>query len=401
MKYGRSFFDNYLERRGTRSIKWDGCNEKFGVDPGVEMLPMWIADMDFPAPTEVVEAMVERAAHGAYGYIINRPDSFLEAVVNWIRRRYHWEVKKEWIVFTPGVIPGFNVTYQNFSAPGDGVIVQTPIYYPFMDGIRNNGRTMVVNRLVETDRYYTMNFEELERQVQDPNNKILIMANPHNPTGRCWTAEELTRLGHLCADNDVLLICDEIHADLIMPETRYCSMGTLSEKIRSNTIFHYAPSKTFNLAGLQTAFAVIPNDAIRAKFEQGITANRIINMNWFGQAALEIAYNQCEDYVTGLCSYVGANMDYMAAYLREHLPQLKMRKSEGTYMVWVDFRGTGMTTEEIEHFIAHEAHIGVDMGTWFGPGGEGFLRFNLACPRSLVEKAMDMLKAALENRKAS
>ena len=397
MKYDKAFFDTYIERRGTRSIKWDGCNAKFGVDPDVEMLPMWIADTDFPAPTEVVETMVERAKHGAYGYVINRPDSFVQSIAGWISRRYGWEVKPEWIVFTPGVIPGFNIAYQRFSEPGDGVIVQTPIYYPFMDGVRNNGRNMVVNQLVETDGYYTINFDELEQQVKDPGNKILIMANPHNPTGRCWTREELERLGNLCADNDVLLICDEIHADLIMAGARHFSMGTISEKILQNTIFHYAPSKTFNLAGLQTAFAVIPNDAIRAKFEQGQTANRIINMNWFGQVALEIAYDQCEDYVTGLCEYVNANMDYVVDYIREKLPMLKLRKSEGTYMVWVDFRGTGMTTEEIEHFIAHKAHIGVDMGTWFGPGGEGWLRFNLACPRCLVERAMEMLAYALNN----
>ena len=397
MRYGKDFFDTYIERRGSRSIKWDGCNAKFGVDPDVEMLPMWIADMDFPAPAEVVEATVERAKHGVYGYIINRTDSFVESIRNWISRRYGWEVKPEWIVFTPGVIPGFNIAYQMFTQPGDGIIVQTPIYYPFMDGIRNNGRTMVVNQLKETDGYYTMDFDLLEQQVKDPANKILIMANPHNPTGRCWTREEQERLGNLCADNDVLLICDEIHADIIMAGARHCSMGTLSEKIRQNTIFHYAPSKTFNLAGLQTAFAVIPNDAIRAKFEQGQNANRIINMNWFGQVALEVAYDQCEEYVTGLCDYVNANMDYMVSYIREHLPMLKIRKSEGTYMVWVDFRGTGMTTEQIEHFIAHKAHIGVDMGTWFGPGGEGWLRFNLACPRSLLEKAMEMLTKALNN----
>lgn len=396
MKYGKEFFDTYLERRGTRSIKWDGCNEKFSVDPSVEMLPMWIADMDFRAPDEVVETVVERAKLGAYGYI-TKPDSFYQSIIDWIRRRYHWDVKKEWIIFTPGVIPGFNVAYQNFSASGDGIIVQTPIYYPFMDGIRNNGRKMVVNPLVEKDGYWTMDFGLLEQQVKDPANKILIMANPHNPTGRCWTREELERLGNLCADNGVLLICDEIHADLIMEGAAYHSMGTLSQKILNNTILHYAPSKTFNLAGLQTAFVVIPNDEIRAVFDRGMNANRIFNMNWFGQAALETAYNRCEDYVTGLCEYVNANMDYMEDYIREHLPMLKMRKSEGTYMVWVDFRGTGMTTEEIEHFIAHKAHIGVDMGTWFGPGGEGWLRFNLACPRSLVEKAMEMLKCAFHN----
>ncbi len=393
MAYDKAFFDTYLERRGTRSIKWDGCNEKFGVEASVEMLPMWIADMDFPAPKEVVNAVVERARHGAFGYI-TKPDSFFQAIISWIRRRYGWEVKKEWIVFTPGVIPGFNVAYQNFTAPGDGIITQTPIYYPFMDGIRNNGRTMVVNQLLDNDGYWTMNFAELQQQVKDPANKILIMANPHNPTGRCWTREELTKLGDLCADNGVLLICDEIHADLIMEGSTFCSMGTLSEKILQNTIFHYAPSKTFNLAGLQTAFAIIPNDDIRATFEKGMTANRIINMNWFGQVATEVAYNQCEDYVESLKAYVSANMDYMMDYLAKNLPQLKIKKSEGTYMVWVDFRGTGMTTEEIEHFIIHKAHIGVDLGTWFGPGGEGYLRFNLACPRCLVEKAMKMLHTA-------
>ena len=395
MSYGKEFFDTYVERRGSRCIKWDGCNAKFGVAPDVEMLPMWIADMDFKVPAEVSQAVVERAQHSVYGYIVGRPDSFIDAIVSWVQRRFKWSAKKEWIQFTPGVVPAFNIAYQNFSAPGDGIIVQTPAYYPFMDGVRNNGRKLVVNQLIETDGYYTINFEELEQQVKDPSNKILIMANPHNPTGRCLTAEDLTRLGELCADNGVLLICDEIHADLIMPGSQFCSMGTLSEKILQNTIFHYAPSKTFNLAGLQTAYVVIPNDAIRAQFERGQTANRIIGMNWFGQVALETAYNRCESYVDGLCAYVGANMDYVEQYLKEHHPMLKMRKSEGTYMIWVDFRGTGMTTEEIEHFIIHKAHIGVDMGTWFGPGGDGFLRFNLACPRCLVEKAMQMLTAAM------
>ena len=392
MKYGIEFFDTYIERRGTRSVKWDGCNEKFGVPADVDILPMWIADMDFKAPDEVVEAVTRRAGEGIYGYI-TKPDSFYESIVSWVARRYQWAVEREWITFTPGVIPGFNVAYQSFSNPGDGIIVQTPIYYPFMDGIHNNGRRMVVNPLIEREGEWYMDFDLLEQQVKDPRNKILIMANPHNPTGRCWTREELERLGDLCADNGVLVICDEIHADLIMEGASHCSMGTLSEKIKNNTIFHYAPSKTFNLAGLQTAYCIIPNPEILAVFERGMNANRIFNMNWFGQIALETAYNQCEDYVTGLCRYVSANMDYMADYLQNHLPMLKMKKSQGTYMVWVDFRGTGMTTEEIERFIIEKARIAVDMGTWFGPGGEGFLRFNLACPRCLVEEAMARLSS--------
>ena len=217
MKYGKEFFDTYVERRGSRCIKWDGCNAKFGVAPDVEMLPMWIADMDFKVPEEVAEAVIERAKHSVYGYIMGRPDSFIDAIVNWVQRRYGWTAHKEWVMFTPGVVPAFNIVYQNFSAPGDGIIVQTPAYYPFMDGVRNNDRKLVVNQLLEKDGYYTINFDELEQLVKDPANKILIIANPGNPTGRCWTAEELTRMGELCADNGVLMICDEIHADLIMP----------------------------------------------------------------------------------------------------------------------------------------------------------------------------------------
>ncbi|MBQ7896653.1 MAG: aminotransferase class I/II-fold pyridoxal phosphate-dependent enzyme, partial [Oscillospiraceae bacterium] len=213
-------------------------------------------------------------------------------------------------------------------------------------------------------------------------------------TGRCWSYEELKKIGELCADNNVLLIADEVHADLMIGGRKHISVGTLSKKITDNMILLNSPSKTFNLAGLQTAYAIIPNPEIRAKFEKGINANRIFNMNWFGQIALETAYNQCEEYVDALCRYVEANMDYVISYIEKNLPMLKIEKPEGTYMVWVDFRDTGMSTEEIERFIIEKAHIAVDMGTWFGKGGEGFLRFNLACPRSLVEQAMQQLSEA-------
>lgn len=397
MEYNQTFFDTYLERRGTRSSKWDGCNAKFGVDPSVELLPMWIADMDFRSPTEVVEALAQRVQTQAFGYT-TVPDSFYDAILSWVERRYHWKIQKEWIVFTPGVVPAFNVAYQAFTQPGDGIIVPSPSYYPFFDGVRNNGRKVVACPLVEADGYWTLDFDLLEQQVKDPDNKVLILSNPHNPTGRCWTAQELERLGTLCAENGVILLSDEIHADLIMEGGCHTCVGTLSQRIVDNTIFHFAPSKTFNLAGLQTAYTVIPNPELRQRFTVAITANRVINMNWFGQVALETAYNQCEGYVDALCRYVSANMDYMADYLKENLPMLKMRRSEGTYMVWVDFRGTGMTTEEIERFIIHDAHIAVDLGTWFGAGGAGFLRFNLACPRMLVERAMEQLTQAFRQR---
>lgn len=397
MEYNQTFFDTYLERRGTRSSKWDGCNARFGVDPSVELLPMWIADMDFRSPTEVVEALAQRVQTQAFGYT-TVPDSFYDAILSWVERRYHWKIQKEWIVFTPGVVPAFNVAYQAFTQPGDGIIVPSPSYYPFFDGVRNNGRKVVACPLVEADGYWTLDFDLLEQQVKDPDNKVLILSNPHNPTGRCWTAQELERLGTLCAENGVILLSDEIHADLIMEGGCHTCVGTLSQRIVDNTIFHFAPSKTFNLAGLQTAYTVIPNPELRQRFTAAITANRVINMNWFGQVALETAYNRCEGYVDALCRYVSANMDYMADYLKENLPMLKMRRSEGTYMVWVDFRGTGMTTEEIERFIIHDVHIAVDLGTWFGAGGAGFLRFNLACPRMLVERAMEQLTQAFRQR---
>lgn len=395
MEYTKEYFDYALDRRNTRSMKWDGCNAKFGVDPTVEMVPMWIADMDFRAPQEVVEALKQRVECQAYGYT-TKPDSFYDAIINWVDRHYHWKVQKDWIVFTPGVIPGYTIVIQSFTQPGDGIIVQTPVYYPFMDGVKNNGRKLVFNPLKEENGHWTMDFEDLEAKVKDPTNKLLILSNPHNPVGRAWTKEELEKLGNLCADHGVLLISDEIHADLMMGGHTHQAVCALSEKIRQNTITHYAPSKTFNLAGLQTAYAIIPNDEMREKYVKGLNANRIFNMNWFGSAALEAAYNHCDGYVTALCDYVTANIDYMDKFLKEKLPMLKMEKAEATYMVWVDFRGTGMTAEEIEHFIAHKAHIGTDMGSWFGPGGAGYLRFNLACPRALLEKALNQLEAAFK-----
>ncbi len=395
MEYTKEYFDYDLDRRNTRSMKWDGCNAKFGVDPSVEMVPMWIADMDFRAPQEVVEALKQRVECQAYGYT-TKPDSFYDAIISWVDRHYHWKIQKDWIVFTPGVIPGYTIVIQSFTKPGDGIIVQTPVYYPFMDGVNNNGRKLVLNPLKEENGHWTMDFEDLEAKVKDPANKLLILSNPHNPVGRAWTKEELETLGNLCADNNVILISDEIHADLMMGGHKHQAVSALSEKIRQNTITHYAPSKTFNLAGLQTAYAIIPNDEMRAQYVKGLNANRIFNMNWFGSAALEAAYNHCDGYVTALCDYVTANIDYMADFLKEKLPMLKMEKAEATYMVWVDFRGTGMSTEEIEAFIAQKAHIGTDMGSWFGPGGEGYLRFNLACPRKLLEKALNQLETALK-----
>lgn len=228
MSYEKSFFDTYIERRNTRSTKWDGCNARFGVDPSVEMLPMWVADMDFRSPSEVTEAVVERAKTGLYGYT-TKPDSFTDAIIGWVKRRYNWDIKKEWIVFTPGVMPGFNTAFQAFTDKGDGIIIQSPVYYPFADGIRNNGRHLVNNRLIEKDGTYSIDFELLEKQVKDPANKLMLISNPHNPVEKCWSEQELERLGTLCAENNVVLISDEIHADLIMKGAKHTAAASISE----------------------------------------------------------------------------------------------------------------------------------------------------------------------------
>ena len=394
MSYTGEFFDEYLDRRGTNCFKWDGIGEKFGVKHPEEIIPMWIADMDFRSPREVIDTIVERAQAQAYGYTIKKQE-FFDAIIQWVDRHYHWKIEKDWIVFTPGVIPGFYMAIQQFTKPGEGVIVQTPVYYPFMEGVENNDRKLVRNPLIEKDGYWTMDFEDLERKAQDPANKLMIISNPHNPVGRAWTVDELEKLVDICERNHVIVVSDEIHADLMMDGHEHHALCAVSEKARKFAITQYAPSKTFNLAGLQTSYAVIPDAQLREAFLRQQTANRLGAMNWFGAAALVTAYTKCDDYVTALCDYVSANMDYMVQFLKERLPELKMTKPEATYMVWVDFRGTGMSTEEIEKFILEKAHIATDMGSWFRDGGEGYLRFNLACPRSILEKALAQLEKAL------
>lgn len=396
MKYTKDYFDQYLERRGSDCFKWDGLKEKFGIKNTEEIIPMWIADMDFKAPQEVIDTIIEKAKSEAYGYTI-KTEKFYDAIINWVDRHYNWKIKKEWIIFTPGVIPGFNIAVQKFTQPGEGVIVQTPVYYPFMEAAKNNGRILVENPLLEKNGDWFMDFEDLEKKLKDPKNKVMILCNPHNPVGRAWKKEELKKLSDLCIENNVILISDEIHADLMMSKQKHNSICGTYKEMEEYTITHYAPSKTFNIAGLQTSYAIIPNPKIREAFVEQLNANRISSMNWFGGPALITAYTKCDEYVEALCSYVSSNMDYMKEFIDKKIPVLKMKKPEATYMVWVDFRGTGMNTKEIEAFIIDKAHIAVDMGSWFGTGGDGYLRFNLACPRSILEKALNQLEKAFKN----
>lgn len=381
---------------GSYSAKWQGFEEKF---PGYDVegaICMWVADMDFLCPHEVIAAVKTRAAHGIYGYTSSDAvKAFKRAAAGWFERRYNYKTHTEWMIFIGGVVPAINSAIQEFTEPGDGVVVQHPVYYPFTEGIKDCGRTPRINELIETNGYYTMDFEGLEKLVKNPKNKLMILSNPHNPVGRVWTRDELYRACKLCCDNDVLILSDEIHADLIMGNNKFVSAGALSERINQNLITAFAPSKTFNIAGLGASIIVVPNEGIRRRLERRMLINRYPASNVFGPIAGEAAYLYGDKYVDELTEYIEDNMDYAIEFTNKYLKGVRVVKPEGTYLVWFDFRETGMSTKEINSFILEKAKIAVDLGEWFGSGGEGFARFNFACPRSTVIAAMNRIKDAL------
>jgi cystathionine beta-lyase len=392
-------FDQIISRgedSGSYSAKWQGFEERFSGYNVEGAICMWVADMDFSCPHEVIAAVKTRAGHGIYGY--TSPDAvkaFKKAASGWFERRYNYKTHTDWMLFIGGVVPAINSAIQEFTEPGDGVIVQHPVYYPFTDGVKDCNRTLQVNKLIETNGYYTMDFEDLEKLVKDPANKLMILSNPHNPVGRVWTRDELYSVCKLCCDNDVYILSDEIHADLIMKNHRFVSAGTLSDQISQNLITAFAPSKTFNIAGLGVSIIVVPNEGIRRRLEKRMLMNRYPTSNVFGPIAGEAAYLYGDKYVDELMEYIEGNIDYAIEFTDKHLKGVRVTKPQGTYLVWFDFRGTGMSAREINSFLLEKAKIAVDLGEWFGSGGEGFARFNFACPRSTVITAMNRMKDAL------
>ena len=393
---GKYNFDQTISRTGTYSAKWQGFEKKF---PGYNVdgaLPMWVADMDFLCPQEVVSAVKKRAEHGIYGYTsVDAVDAFKKAASGWFERRYGYKTKTAWMIFIGGVVPSINSAIQEFTKEGDGVIVQQPVYYPFSEGIKNCGRTLRINRLIERNGRYDIDFENLEKLATEKSTKLIILSSPHNPVGRVWTKDELYRVCKICSKNNVLIFSDEIHADLIMKGYKFVSAGMLSEEISQNLIISFAPTKTFNIAGLGASIIVVPNIEIRDKLEKRLKINRYPGSNVFGPIAGEAAYLHGDTYVDELMEYIEANIDYAIQYAKKYLKGVRIIKPEGTYLAWVDFRGTGMKTNEIYSLILEKAKIAVDIGEWFGSGGEGFVRINFACPRSTVLVALERMKNAL------
>ena len=383
MKYD---FDKLINRADTNCVKYDLRKQVFG---NPDVLPMWVADMDFETPDFVRKAVIERAEHPVYGYHF-KDEAYFQSIKGWLARRHHWGVEQEWMSFTPGVVCGFTMAVLAFTKPGDEVIIQSPVYPPFHHAVTSQGRKLVYNTLVDRGEGYEMNFDQLVEQAKTA--KILILCNPHNPVGRCWTRNELLFLGEICMKNNLLVISDEIHCDLVLPGYRHLPFASLDKEFAQRSITFHAASKTFNLAGLATSTAIIPNEGLRKIYTDFVSNLEAHLGNIFGKVATQAAMIQGDEWLAQLLDYVQGNIDYVSDFLTANLPKVKFHKPQATYMMWLDFNGYGFAEEELWHKMTQEAQLGFNRGKDFGTEGSGFFRINLACPRATVEEAMRRLK---------
>ena len=392
MKYN---FDEIIDRTDYHSEKWDELKGKFGDIPE-DVLPMWVADMEFRAPKPVIEAIKKTAEHGIYGYT-SRPDSYYQAIIDWMEKRHNWKVKKDWLAFSPGVVPALSIIIRAFTQPGDKVIVQPPVYYPFFRIIENNGCHVVNNPLKLSNRKYFMDYDDLERKIDDPRVKLLILCSPHNPVGRVWQKEELIILGEICLEHKIMVISDEIHADILFKGYKHIPFASISPAFAHHSIICTAPSKTFNLAGLQTSTIIIPNKKYYKTYNNALDSLALDENNVFGLVALEAAYRYGEEWFEQLSSYLNENLEFLMKYFKEKIPKIEVIKPEGTYLVWLDCRQLGLSAKDLNNFMLNKARVALDDGYWFGTEGEGFMRMNIACPRSILEKALGRIEGAVDS----
>ncbi|HEY8910142.1 MAG TPA: MalY/PatB family protein [Desulfosporosinus sp.] len=385
-------FNRVIDRQNTNAIKLDFTKTVFGTD---DVLPMWVADMDFEAPQQVIEALLTKAKHGIFGYS-DGTESYYEAVIGWMSRRHNWRIEKDWICFSPGVVPALIWLVRAFVKPGEKVVLQSPVYPPFFRSIESNGAELLNNPLKLENGRYVIDFEDLEEKLKS-GAKMLILCNPHNPVGRVWNREELIRIGELCLKYQVIVVADEIHSDLVLPGQTHIPFATLSEEVAMNSIVCTAPSKTFNLAGLQTSNIIIPNPEYRRVFKEMLTQNGMGLPNVFGLVAMEAAYNEGEGWLDQLLEYLQENVKFLVHYLERNIPRVKVIIPEGTYLVWLDFRELGLKPKALQAFLLKEAHVAMNAGYTFGPGGEGFERLNIACPRSVLQEGLERIAQAVNS----
>ncbi|MFN8210748.1 MAG: PatB family C-S lyase [Bacteroidales bacterium] len=383
-------FDEVPSREGTNSIKYDLRKETFGSE---SVIPMWVADMDFKTPDFIIDALRTRLDHEILGYSF-RPSEYFDSLISWINRRHNWQIEKEWIQFTPGIVPALNFATLAFSEPGDSIIIQPPVYHPFYPAVEAHGRKLIHNLLTEAEGNWEMDFESL-RKCAAGGPAMLVLSNPHNPVGRAWTREELKALVDICIENNVIILSDEIHCDLVMPGYRHTPVASISKEAADITVTCVAPSKTFNLAGLSTSSVIISNPELRKKFHRVTESLHIGLGNIFGNAASVAAYRHGDEWLDQLLSYLSSNAKYIAEVCGNYIPSITPVRLEATYLQWLDCRKLGMTGKELSNFFVFNAGVGMNEGSTFGPGGEGFMRMNIACTRKTLEKAMVQIETAV------
>lgn len=387
MKYD---FDTAVSRRGTGSYKWDSSEIEDDV------LPMWVADMDFRTAPCVIDALRNRVEHGIFGYV-SVPDAYYDAVISWFARRHGWNIRREWIQYTSGVVPAVSAIIKGLTVPGDEVLVMTPVYNCFFSSIRNNGCTAAECPLIYHDKTYTIDYESLEKIASGEKVKLLLLCNPHNPACRVWTREELIRVGEICKRNGVIVVSDEIHCELVMEGYRFTPFASISQEMQDMCITCNSPSKSFNTAGLQIANIICNNPDWQQRIDRAINDNEVCDVNPFGVEGLIAAYNHGEEWLNDLCHYISGNYKVVKDFFAENLPQYSITKLEGTYLVWIGCSHTGLTSDEITSLLNARARVLVNSGTMYGAAGEGFIRLNIACPQSRVLEALNRMLPVLKS----
>lgn len=381
-------FDQIINREGTNSLKFEAREALFGR---ADVIPMWVADMDFASPPAVTRALAKRAQSPIYGYT-DFPDTLYESLINWLKRRHGWEIKREWIMMCPGVVPSLHAAAMAFAEPNESIIVQPPVYFPFFSAIKNTGRQLIENTLAFQNSRYTIDFDHLEQCAQ--NARMLFLCSPHNPVGRVWQPNELKMILNVAKKYDLVIFSDEIHADLIYPEFKHHMLATLADNV-DNIITAVAPSKTFNIAGLNLSALIVPNAQHRKAIHQAFETMHVNAANPFSIVAFEAAYNHGDSWLETLLAYLTATRDYVAEYFATYIPKIKLIAPEGTYLLWLDCRALNMSDAELKNFFIYKAGLGLSPGTLFGEAGSGYMRMNIAAPKHTITKALNNINNAV------
>lgn len=386
-------FDRIIKRTGTNSLKYDFIKERMGRD---DLLPLWVADMDFALPPEVLEPLQERVAHGIFGYS-DPKEPYYKALSGWYERHHHWSINRRWNTVVPGVVYGIAQAILALTKPEDAILIMQPVYYPFSEVIQDNNRKLINSELVFDGAKYHIDFEDFERKITEHEVKMLLLCNPHNPVGRVWTLEELQRIDEITRRHNVVVFSDEIHGDFTFPGYEYTPYATVSEEAAMNAVIGTSPSKTFNIAGLQISNIIIPNPTLRKAYRHAVAGSGYSQGNTMGLLAGELVYERGDDWYGELLAYLDGNLSFIRDYLRTNLPSLQLVEPEGTYLIWINFKGLGLSDKQLEQLIVDRAHLFLDAGAIFGAESAQFYRFNIACPRSILQQAFAQLSEAIDS----